>query len=1135
MVSDDPPDGPAGSDPQMFSISLLLPSSFRSLMNVAVLPILVSITTSLTSAATAFAPAETHASPRLVTSLNGEWEASIDGGITWRSFQIPGPVEDRLDWDFDGASQFRRKLPAIRLTSGQRLFLRFAAVATRTRVYFEDQLVGEHLGGWTPFECEITEWARRFATAESWQLRVEVEELVGHNTQGFLPIIIPHFGGIWQDVSLVRTADNRLLDDRILATTASAEPASEGPAKLLVRWGVSSPRTLNGRRLQLAYRRVGSDEFQLLHAAELAKLSPPESAVPFAQPQDRFFELTIPVNFESWSPEQPVCYQLQVRLLTANGELEDETVVPICNRRIAATADSVTLNDRPLVIRGVLNWGYAPPSFAPTLEEAEMRHEIEFARARGFNLIKFCLWVPPQRYLELCDELGMLAWIEYPTWHPQLDQQHLPELQREFQEFFEYDRNHPCVLLRSLTCETGPSADLNVIRDLYQRCKLAIPGAIVEDDSSWISWNRVTDFYDDHPYGNNHTWVKTLDGLREYIAQHEPKPLVLGEAIAADSFQLPGGHHFKSRETETADPGRAVHPASVSPHAPWSEKANAQWQEDMTQLANRFGLSARTAQLPADSRHYGLLMRKFQIETFRREVPRGGYVVSVIRDFPKAAMGLIDFSGQPKHEPPDWAFQGDGMVLLSTPADRRSFSAGQAANLEYRLTWSGPNAQPDGTFRASWTSTEAQPTNNILSSPVDQVDFASPATLRAAFVPPQVTEPTRIVLAAEWTPNGHKPIRNEWPVWVFPPPDPARYTLVEVEGDSGVTPDWNVNRRIAPTWATVQANETVYVRKFSAELLSHLSRGGRAVIVPDHSPHSLPTSQHWFLRGSPLGFEPPGRPWLSAAQTATGGESNLLNELQHFDLAGPVVPAIEHFRDEVLPLVLFWDNHDQTVTRTHTAAFVIRVGRGRALVTTLNHGGPTNAAGHWLLQRWLDDLQANDLPPGLPDLEPRLNRELTRQGMILHERPWKFRPDPDEQGLGSGWSKPDFDDGGWQEILANRHWEAQGFKELDHWAWYRLRLRLPQDWNGPCYLNLTGADDYCEVYVNGLKVGSCGDRATRRTAFEERASFELTPQIRPGEEFVIAIAVYDWYGAGGLFQPMTLSTQPLDQSPPMLK
>ena len=63
-----------------------------------------------------------------------------------------------------------------------------------------------------------------------------------------------------------------------------------------------------------------------------------------------------------------------------------------------------------------------------------------------------------------------------------------------------------------------------------------IPGALVEDDSSWIEWNRIADFYDDHPYGNNHTWVQTLQGLNEYILAHGLKPLVLGESISADTW-----------------------------------------------------------------------------------------------------------------------------------------------------------------------------------------------------------------------------------------------------------------------------------------------------------------------------------------------------------------------------------------------------------------------------------------------------------------------------------------------------------------------------------------------------------------------------------------------------------------------
>ncbi|MFM7564886.1 MAG: glycoside hydrolase family 2 TIM barrel-domain containing protein [Planctomycetota bacterium] len=1074
--------------------------------------------------------------PRQSQSLDGPWEISLDSGASWHPFTVPAPVEDRFDWDFEGVSQFRREIQPVRVDSGERLFLRFSAVAARAKVYFKDELVGENLGGWTPFECEITEQARRSSKETAWKLRVEVDELVGHNTQGFLPVVIPHFGGIWQSVSLIKTGSNRFLQDRTLATTAQVAEKNAAATQLTVRLGINSPHTLNGRRVEIALRKKGADDFASLKTAELSELASPAPEVPFTAKNDRFYECTLMAEVEKWSPEAPTCYQLRLRLLTARGDVEDEVLLPISNRSIAATADSITLNGRPLVLRGVLNWGYAPPSFAPTLDETAMRKEIEFARDRGFNLMKFCLWIPPQRYLELCDEYGLLAWIEYPTWHPQLDQKHLPELQREFQEFFEYDRNHPCVILRSLTCETGPSADIKVIQDLYDRCKLACPGAIVEDDSSWISWNRVTDFYDDHPYGNNHTWVRTLEGLKQYISEHDPKPLVLGEAIAADAFRLSGDHPYSPRELNQFIAPRDAEkkPLLTSPHAPWADSANGEWKNKISAQAEKLGLSTRLELLAADSRHYGLLMRKYQIETYRREVPTGGYVVSVIRDFPKASMGLIDFAGQPKNTAADWSFQGDGMLLLESQQDRRSFQAAQPTSFGIQFTWSGRDTAPATSYRVHLADSTGKTQELLAEGTVPAVEFGQPQRVAFNATLPAVETPTRFLLRAEWLRDSLPAVRNEWPIWIFPAALGGDSVLIRLRDEEGPK-DWSVTWREVGDEKELSAEDIVFAAGFSNDLLAHLNRGGKAVIVPNDTVNSLPTSQHWFLRGSPLGLEQPGTNWLAKAPFASGETTDLLNELQHFDLAGPVVPQVEHFGSEVLPLVLLWDNHDMTETRTHAAAFILKVGSGRALVTTLNHGGATNAAGQWLLANWLGLLKSTELPAAVPDLGPRLQRELSRQGMILHERNWKFRPDPEDAGAKSGWSETNFDDSAWGELRADRHWEGQGFKELDFWAWYRLRVKLPETWTGPCYLNLTGVDDYCDIYVNGRKVGSSGDLVNRKTGFEERTSFDLTQLVKPGDDLVIAIAVYDWYGAGGLFKPMTLSTQPLDQAPPMLK
>ena len=235
-------------------------------------------------------------------------------------------------------------------------------------------------------------------------------------------------------------------------------------------------------------------------------------------PGDRLKELTetgstdvqvaLPVDVVMWSPDSPVLYSCEIELLneTSNAPYEevDRLQCRAAFRTIAADGDRILLNGQPIQVRGVLNWGYAPPDTAPSISEEFWNNELELLRNYGFNLMKFCLWMPPKRYFELADELGILAWIEYPTWHSRWTPDQLPTLQKEFREFFAFDRNHPSVILRSLTCETGPSADLQVIRTLYDECHRMIPGCLVEDDSSWIEWNRVHDFYDDHPYGNNH-------------------------------------------------------------------------------------------------------------------------------------------------------------------------------------------------------------------------------------------------------------------------------------------------------------------------------------------------------------------------------------------------------------------------------------------------------------------------------------------------------------------------------------------------------------------------------------------------------------------------------------------------------
>lgn len=425
--------------------------------------------------------------------------------------------------------------------------------------------------------------------------RVSTEKIkkVGHNTQGFLPIIAPHFGGLWQGVSLLLVPETYIDDLRVLA----AGEQESGELRLEIPLVGTSPPAI--AKPSLRQRLRGSETWLPLS--------------PSFEISNQTLYVRAPVaGWKSWSPAEPNLYEVEISLPGGGG---DRWQTRAAFRSVEARGPEFRLNGQSLQIRGLLNWGYSPPLADPNPGESTWRAELEFARDHGFNLMKFCLWVPPPRYLEMADEMGMLTWMEYPTWHPDFSGKYLEPLRREFQEFFHYDRNSPSVILRSLTCETGPSADLKVIQNLYDTAHQLIPGALVEDDSSWIGWNRVHDFYDDHPYGNNHTWVETLQGFNEHILAHGLKPLVLGEAIAADTWIDRDAllKHFGDQR-------------------PWYASAvldaSAAWESQMRSWAGPGGLE----QLHSDSLRYGLLMRKFQAEVYRREIPYGGYVISVDGD-----------------------------------------------------------------------------------------------------------------------------------------------------------------------------------------------------------------------------------------------------------------------------------------------------------------------------------------------------------------------------------------------------------------------------------------------------------------------------------------------------------------------
>jgi hypothetical protein len=1047
-------------------------------------------------------------SPRRTIFLNGSWQFRQDGEQTWKRVEVPCSWETHEGMKFDGIGWYEKTIDPVKLPEKQRLLLHFDAVATEATVWFDDVKLGSHLGGWTPFRFDVTELIRKNPDKQH-TIRVRVDEKVGHNTQGFLPIIAPHFGGMWQWAKLI-VVPEYYVDD--LNGHAAATPS--GPLQA---------------RFQLAGKPPGDAHVRI----KLWQRGPERKLVGnWTAPIDKGEVNTAFPNhgMKTWTPATPALYDLEVLVIQKGKDANsmwnqgDAWTWTCGSRSIETKADQFLLNGKALSIRGVLNWGYYPPLVCPDPNPERWRQDLKLIKSWGFNLMKCCLWIPPKRYLEIADEEGVLIWMEYPAWHPKFTKEFLPDLEREYTEFFQHDRNHPSVILRSLTCETGQGADIKVIQSLYDKAKAMIPGCLVVDDSSWIEWNRVYDFFDDHPYGNNHTWVATLQRLKNYVQKKGVKPLILGEAIAADTWTNPDELLKKYGKDR-----------------PWwlplHLDANKQWLERMGKVT---GGPVDQKRLTEDSLKYAWLMRKYQIETFRREVPNGGYVVSVLRDFRLASMGLLDYEGKPKWNQEDWYWQNDTMLMLKPANDRRTYPAGQVYDGQTFLSHFGKDRLLRNTFTVRWKGGDVQKywwveqgiegfrddpnlerkyehvSGSVRLEPVveNYVDRVSETVVPQPFMLSAAVNLSR------------QQFNNYLTIWVLPRAGFKEDSVFfHPLCSSGISELFHQPKRNG------LPRDGIYVTQILDEsVLNHLEAGGRVLLLPNGQTNSFPLRSHWFLRGGP--FVNTYHPLIKSMKNL----HELLVETQHFDLAGDVIPDMEYL-EEIDPILMLWDNHDIPQVKTHGLVFETRVGKGRLLVSALKHTGKTNSGGKWLIDVLLEHLDKGPIPKnGFSDATiQRLRLKLKEKTLDLTRQRWNFKPDGKNIGVQENWHTAKVDDT-WKPIRVGQHWEGQGHPNLDGWAWFRLNVAIPKDWDGlSLHLNLEGVDDYYEVFINGQKMGSGGDIEKKQTAFEEKKSLKLPEGIKPGQEITIAVRVYDWYGAGGIHRPLRLSTVPHSEGSQVLR
>jgi beta-glucuronidase len=448
---------------------------------------------------------------RTTINLDGAWHVIADpfeNGVGSGFFrdEKPKSKSDRVEYSFDlspvlnvpgdwntqreslmfyeGPVWYRREF-SYHKRSDTRVFVHFGAANYRAVVYLNGEKLGEHEGGFTPFEFEVTSVLREGGNF----LIAEVNNARRADGVPALKFDWWSYGGITRAVELVEEPETFVQDYWVQSSRGSQNE-------------ISGWVQLNGTQL----RQQITLEIPEAHVREVLK-------------PDLGGRATFRLNakLELWSPEHPKLYD--VILTSGNDTVRDQ----IGFRTIEVQDGKILLNGKPIFLRGISMHEEAPFREGRAFSTEDAQTLLGWVRELGCNFVRFAHYPHNENEVRLADRTGLLVWSEIPVYWD-IDWTNpaaLANAQAQLRDMIARDHNRAAVILWSLSNETPVKPErLNFLKQLAQDAReldstRLITSAMNHVDTTSADVRTLSD-----PLGD----VLDVLGLNEYLGWYWGRP-----------------------------------------------------------------------------------------------------------------------------------------------------------------------------------------------------------------------------------------------------------------------------------------------------------------------------------------------------------------------------------------------------------------------------------------------------------------------------------------------------------------------------------------------------------------------------------------------------------------------------------
>lgn len=554
-----------------------------------------------------------------------------------RTIKVPMPWQAQFD-DLHlsaGTGWYKRTFRVAENWQHQAIILHFGAVFFHAQVWLNGQFLGEDQNGYLPFEFDIHSHVRFNEDNElTVRATTPTDNPIQYPDYPFSEILqgkqswYGHWGGIWQSVWVeARTPSHiehvQLFPDMASNSVACDVALSQFREPLSLEAALTAPDGTN-----VAHERIELRD-KLTH-----------------------FNLELKKPALYWSPGSPHLYHLQLRLGA-------DTVEKTCGFRTIETRNGqLILNGAPFYMRGALDQDYYPDTLSAPPSVEFLEDQFRKAKEMGLNTLRCHIKIPDPIYYEVADRLGMLLWVDLPSW------QHLTEhVQRRVKETFERmlrrDGHHPAIAIWTIVNEDWGTdlvhnrAHRDWLHTAFDWLKTEDPTRLVVDNSACTpNFHLKSDIDDYHFYRAFPDQIKEWDSIIEAFAEraaftYSPhgdairsyrEPLIVSEF---GTWGLP-------------DPGRL---RDASDREPWWFETGHNWAEGIAyphgmeqrfeqwQLGRSFGSFEKLIEATQWQQFAGL---KYQIESIRLQSAIQGYVITELTDLHWESNGLLDMRRNPR-------------------------------------------------------------------------------------------------------------------------------------------------------------------------------------------------------------------------------------------------------------------------------------------------------------------------------------------------------------------------------------------------------------------------------------------------------------------------------------------------------